>query len=274
MRADPLTRALPRLRVRRRLRLWAGLSLFAPVLVAALLPDVLAPYDAWASVAAPFQPPSLAHPFGTDDLGRDLFSAVISGARTSLSVGFAVAGLAAAIGVGVGVTAGAVGGWTDDVLMRCTEIIQIVPRFFVAILVVGLFGAAIGNLVLVLGLTSWPGLARIARAEALSISARDFVRAALALGGGTAWIVRRHILPNASDPIIAALSLIIGGAILTEAGLSYLGLSDPNVVSWGRLLSNAQAFLYRAWWLSIFPGAAIALTVVAIALMADGWRRP
>jgi peptide/nickel transport system permease protein len=182
--------------------------------------------------------------------------------------------MAAAVGLVIGVTAGSVGGWTDDVLMRATEIVQIVPRFFIAILVVGLFGATIDHLILVLGLTSWPGLARIARAEALSLRARDFVRAARALGGGTGWIIRRHILPNASQPIVAALSLIVCGAILTEAGLSYLGLSDPNVVSWGRLLDNAQAFLYRAWWLSIFPGAAIALTVVAIALIVDGWRRP
>ena len=274
MRAEALLVLRPRLPVPGSRRLGVGLLLFAPVLLAALLPGALAPYDPWASVAPPFEAPSLAHPFGTDDLGRDLLSAVIAGARTSLAVGFAVAGMAAAVGLVMGVTAGSVGGWTDDVLMRATEIVQIVPRFFIAILVVGLFGATIDHLILVLGLTSWPGLARIARAEALSLRARDFVRAARALGGGTGWIIRRHILPNASQPIVAALSLIVCGAILTEAGLSYLGLSDPNVVSWGRLLDNAQAFLYRAWWLSIFPGAAIALTVVAIALIVDGWRRP
>ena len=274
MRAEALFIPRPRFPVASERRLLVGLLLFAPVLLAALLPDALAPYDPWASVAPPFEAPSLAHPFGTDDLGRDLFSAVISGARTSLAVGFAVAAIAAVVGLVVGVTAGSVGGWTDDLLMRATEIVQIVPRFFIAILVVGLFGAAIDNLILVLGLTSWPGLARIGRAEALSLRARDFVRAALALGGGSHWIIRRHILPNARQPIVAALSLIVCGAILTEAGLSYLGLSDPNVVSWGRLLNNAQAFLYRAPWLSIFPGAAIALTVIAIALIVDGWRRP
>ncbi|HSA79876.1 MAG TPA: ABC transporter permease, partial [Geminicoccaceae bacterium] len=164
------------------------------------------------------------------------------------------------------------GGWTDDVLMRFAEIVQVVPRFFVAILVAALFGASLGNLILVLGLTAWSGLARIARAEALSLRERDFVQAALALGGSAPWVLRHHVLPHASRPIVAALSLILCSAILTEAGLSYLGLADPNVISWGRLINNAQAFLYRAWWLSVFPGLAIALTVVGIALIVDGWR--
>jgi peptide/nickel transport system permease protein len=156
--------------------------------------------------------------------------------------------------------------------MRFTEIVQVVPRFFIAILVAALFGASLANLILVLGLTAWPGLARIARAEALSLRSREFVQAAVALGGGTSWVIRRHVLPLASRPIVAALSLIVCSAILTEAGLSYLGLADPNVISWGRLINNAQAFLYRAWWLSLFPGLAIALTVVGIALLVDGWR--
>jgi peptide/nickel transport system permease protein len=253
-------------------RMFVGGALLLPFLVAALWPDILAPYDPWATVAPPFQPPSVSHLCGTDDLGRDLFSQIVAGARTSISAGFAVALLAAAIGTGIGVSAGFLGGWTDDLLMRGTEIVQVVPRFFVAILVAALFGASLHNLILVLGLTSWPGLARIARAESLSLRSREFVQAAVALGGTTPWVIRHHILPLASRPIVAALSLIICSAILTEAGLSYLGLADPNVISWGRLINNAQAFLYRAWWLSVFPGLAIALAVVGIALLVDGWR--
>jgi peptide/nickel transport system permease protein len=253
-------------------RLLIGSLLLLPFLATALAPDLLAPYDPWASVARPFQPPGLAHLCGTDDLGRDLFSQIVAGARTSVSAGIAVALLAAAIGIGVGVGAGFLGGWTDDLLMRLTEVVQVVPRFFVAILVAALFGASLHNLILVLGLTAWPGLARIARAEALSLRLREFVQAAVALGASSSWVIRRHILPQASRPIVAALSLIICSAILTEAGLSYLGLADPNVISWGRLINNAQAFLYRAWWLSLFPGLAIALTVVGIALVVDGWR--
>jgi peptide/nickel transport system permease protein len=249
-----------------------GSLLLLPFLAAALSPDLLARHDPWLSVAPPFQPPSLAYLCGTDDLGRDLFSQIVAGARTSLSAGVAVGLLAAAIGTGIGVGAGFLGGWTDDLLMRFTEIVQVVPRFFIAILVAALFGASLANLILVLGLTAWPGLARIARAEALSLRSREFVQAAVALGGGTSWVIRRHVLPLASRPIVAALSLIVCSAILTEAGLSYLGLADPNVISWGRLINNAQAFLYRAWWLSLFPGLAIALTVVGIALLVDGWR--
>lgn len=253
-------------------RMLVGGLLLAPVLAAALVPDLLTPYDPWTSVAPPFQPPGPAHPFGTDDLGRDLFAQIVGGARTSLTVGLAVAALAALIGTVVGMSAGFIGGWIDDLLMRASEIVQVVPRFFLAILVAAMFGAALENLILVLGLTAWPGLARIARAEALSLRSREFVQAALALGGSARWVLRRHVLPHAGRPIVAALSLIVCSAILTEAGLSYLGLSDPNILSWGRLINNAQAFLYRAWWLSVFPGLAIALTVLGIALLVDGWR--
>lgn len=250
-----------------------GLALLVPLVAGALLTDLIAPYDPMASVAPAFVPPGLDHPFGTDDLGRDMLSAIIAGARTSLTAGVAVAALSAAIGTAVGVTAGFVGGWLDDLMMRLTEVVQVIPRFFVAILVAGLFGGSLTNLILVLGLMSWPGLARIVRAEALSLRARAFVQAAVALGGGPLWVIRRHVLPNAVRPITATLSLIVASAILTEASLSYLGLSDPNVVSWGRLIENAQAFLYRAWWLSVFPGLAIVLTIVAITLVMDGLRR-
>jgi peptide/nickel transport system permease protein len=251
----------------------AGLGLLIPIATAAFFATEIAPFDPWLSVAKPFQAPSYAHPFGTDDLGRDLFSAVIAGARTSLAVGLAVAMLTASIGVVIGLVAGFAGGWVDDALMRLSEIVQILPRFFIAILVAAMIGASIGHLIWVLGLMSWPGLARIVRAETLSLRSRPFVQAAIALGGSQNWIVWRHVLPHASRSIVAVLSLVACAAILTEAGLAYLGLSDPNVISWGRLISNAQSFLYRAWWLSVFPGLGIVITIVAITLIVDGLRR-
>ena len=254
-------------------RIVIGAAIFLPLCIAALFASAIAPYDPWLSVARPFQTPSLAHPFGTDDLGRDLFSAVIAGARTSLAVGLAVALLTASIGIVIGLVAGFIGGWLDDALMRLAEIVQILPRFFIAILVAAMIGASIGHLIWVLGLMSWPGLARIVRAETLSLRSRPFVQAAIALGGNQRWIVWRHVLPHASRSIVAILSLVACAAILTEAGLAYLGLSDPNVISWGRLISNAQSFLYRAWWLSVFPGLAIVVMIVAITLVIDGLRR-
>ena len=259
-------------KLRRSRQLWVGLIFLMPFAVAAILPANYLPFDPFESVTSPFLPPSMKHPFGVDDLGRDLLSAVIAGARTSLFAGFAVAGIAMFIGVTVGLTAGFMGGVLDDILMRFTELVQAIPRFFVAILMVALFGGSFTTLIIVLGFTSWPGLARITRAEALSLRSREFVVAAIALGGSNFRIITRHILPHASRPVIATTTLIVTGAILTEAGLSYLGISDPNVVSWGRLIFNAQSFLHHAWWLSVFPGLAIVILVLGITFVADGIR--
>lgn len=250
-----------------------GLILLVPSVIAALAAPQLAPADPFASVAAPFQPPSAEHWFGTDDLGRDQLSAVIYGARTSLLVGASVAGMALILGTVVGLVSGFVGGGTDDLFMRLTEFFQILPRFFLAIAVIALFGNSLLNLILVLALTSWSGLARIARAEVLSLRERDFVLAARSIGTKPRGILRRHILPHAIQPLLAAAALIVSSAILTEAGLSFLGLGDPNVISWGYLLNNAQAFIRRAWWLPIFPGLAIVSTVLGLSLLLDELNR-
>ena len=252
--------------------LWIGLILLSPAGLAALLGAAIAPGDPFASVAPPFLAPSLAHPFGTDDLGRDLLSAVIHGAGTSLVVGGSVAALAMLLGLAVGVIAGFSGAWTDDACMRVTEFFQVVPRFFLAVLVLALFGNNLTNLVLVLALTSWGGLARITRAEILSLRERDFVRAARALGANPLRIALRHIVPNAAPSLLSLAALVASSAILTEAGMSYLGLGDPNRMSWGYLLNNSQAFLYRAWWLSAFPGLAIVVTVLGLGLVLDRLR--
>ena len=251
---------------------WFAIALLVPVGLAALIGPMIAPGDPFASVGAPFQAPSLSRPFGTDDLGRDLLSAVIHGARTSLMAGCSVAVGALFLGSAVGIIAGFSRSWIDDALMRVTEFFQVIPRFFLAVLVLALFGNNLGDLVAVLALTSWGGLARVARAEVLSLRERDFLRAARALGANPCQIVLRHVLPNVISSLLPLTALVASSAILTEAGMSYLGLGDPNVISWGYLLKNAQPFLYQAWWLSIFPGLAIVVTVLGLALVIDRLR--
>lgn len=248
---------------------WIGLVLLAPSLIAALAAGLIAPADPFASAGGPFQPPSATHWFGTDDLGRDLLSAVIYGARTSLLVGATVASLALLLGIVVGLISGFARGWVDDLLMRLTELFQILPRFFLAIAVIALFGNNLLNLIMVLALTSWSGLARIARAEVLSLRERDFIIAARSVGVRPRGILWRHILPNAINPLLAATALIVSSAILTEAGLSFLGLGDPNTISWGYLLNNAQPFIRLAWWLPVFPGLAIVVTVLGLSLVLE-----
>lgn len=248
---------------------WLGLALLLPGIIAALAAPQLAPYNPIANVGLPFQPPSSQNWLGTDDLGRDVLSAVIYGARTSLIVGISVAALTLLLGTAVGLISGFAGGWVDEALMRLTELFQILPRFFLAIAVIALFGSSLLNVVMVLALTSWSGLARIARAEVLSLRERDYILAARALGVKPGSIVWRHILPNAIQPLLAATSIVVGSAILTEASLSFLGLGDPNTISWGYLLNNAQPFIRRAWWLPVFPGLAISLTVLGLSLVLD-----
>ena len=254
-------------------RLWVGVLLLLPFVLVTFFPAFFAPFDPFENVSKPFTPPNWFHPFGTDDLGRDLMSAVIAGARTSLIAGCAVTILSVTIGSAIGIFAGYIGGRLDDVLMRFTEIVQALPRFFIAILMVAFFGGSLVNLIFILGLTSWPGLARIARAEALSLRSRDFVVAATAMGGSNIWILRHHILPNAYKPILISAIFVFTGAILTEAGLGYLGLSDPNLISWGQLIFNAQNFLHHAWWMSVFPGVSFVMVVFGVALIADGIDR-
>jgi peptide/nickel transport system permease protein len=250
--------------------LWIGGALCVVVAATALLAPQLAPGDPFAAAAAPFEPPSAAHPFGTDDLGRDLLRAVVHGARVSLVVGLGVAGMSLILGLVVGSVAGYAGGWVDDLLMRCTELVLVLPRFFLALVVVALFGADLRNLVLVLALSSWGIVARVARSGVLAVKEREYVLAARALGGGAARVLVRHVIPNVLAPVVAYAALQVGNAILVEASLSFLGFGDPNRMSWGYLLNNAQAFVRRAWWLSLYPGLAIVLAVLAVNLLADG----
>ena len=247
-----------------------GIVLTGGLLAVALLAGRIAPADPFASVGPPLSSPTLAHPMGTDDLGRDLLSGVAHGTRTSLLLALIVSVLTGFIGVMVGALAAWEGGRMDDALMRVTEFVQIIPRFFLAVIVIALFGPGLDRLVLLLALTSWPWIARVVRAEVLSLTQREFVEAARSLGAGRSRVLFREVLPNALPPVVVVVSLNAASVILIEAGLSFLGLGDPDVVSLGYLANNAQRFLRVAWWMAAFPGATIALAVLGLNLLGDG----
>ncbi|MGI8984657.1 MAG: ABC transporter permease [Acidimicrobiales bacterium] len=247
----------------------AGLALTLVVVVAGLLAGVISPGDPFRTAGDPLLAPSGAHYFGTDNLGRDVFGAVLHGARTSMVVVLGVSAIASVVGLAVGIVAGYRGGWIDDLLMRVTELFQSVPRFFLVLLIVALFGAGLDNLIYVLAFTSWPTLARVSRAEVLSVRDRDYVEAARSIGATDRRIIVRHVLPNVLPTAMVVIALTGSRIILLEASLSFLGLGDPTVMSWGYLVSNAQQFLRVAWWMSVFPGLAIAVSVLGINLMSD-----
>lgn len=246
-----------------------GVSLTSLALIAALVAGWVAPHDPFRPVGPSLSSPSALHPMGTDALGRDLLSGVLFGARTSMLVALGVGAMALLIGVTVGAVAGYLGGRADDVIMRLTEIVQVVPRFFFAILALALFGTSQVVLITVLGITSWVILARVVRAEVLSLKEREFVMSARSQGASGSRVLFREILPNALPVTIVYLALLLAHVILLEASLGFLGLGDPNAVSWGYLAGQAQQFLRVAWWLSVFPGLAIALTVLGLNLFGD-----
>lgn len=223
----------------------------------------------FASVAAPLQSPSAAHLMGTDDLGRDVLTMIVHGLRTSLVIAIGVVTIAGILALCVGALAGSRPGWIDDVLMRATELVQVVPRFFLAIVVVALFGAQVSTVVVLLGLTSWTWTARVIRAETMSLRQRAFVEAARSFGAGHAYILRRHVAVSVLPTALVMLSGVASGAVLIEAGLGFVGLADPDVVSLGSLASNAQRFLRSAWWLTVFPGTALLVVILGVNLVGD-----
>ncbi len=257
-------------RYRRRRAALLGLALLFGLASVGVLAGLVAPGDPFRSSGAPLQAPSLRHWLGTDDLGRDVFAGVVHGARLSLAVGLVAALTSGIVGTLVGSVAGYRGGITDDVLMRLTELVQVVPRFFLALLVAALFGPGVGAITLLLGLTFWPMTARLLRAQVLALRAQDFVLAAHALGVPDHRILVRHILPNAVPVAVVSTALQVGSAILVEAALSFLGLGDRSVPSWGNMLNGAQPLIRIAWWTAVFPGLAITLAVVAANLVGDG----
>jgi peptide/nickel transport system permease protein len=246
-----------------------GAVLTTLVFLTALVAGRLAPHDPFVPSGPSLSPPSAAHPMGTDALGRDLLSGVLFGARTSMFVAVGVGAIALVVGVTIGAVSGSAGGRTDDILMRLTEIVQVVPRFFLAILAIALFGTSQLVLISVFGFTSWVVLARVVRAEVLSLKEREFVQAARSQGASSLHILLREILPNALPVTIVYLALLLAHVILLEASLGFLGLGDPNTISWGYLAGQAQQFLRVAWWMSVFPGLAITLTVLGLNLLGD-----
>lgn len=262
-------RAARSLRGRLDARLVAAAAILALILVAAVLASVVSPGDPTRLGTSPFEAPGGAYRLGTDDMGRDVLGGILHGARISLAVGLAAAAASTLLGVVIGAAAGFFGGWTDDVLMRVTDLFMILPRFLLALVMVAYFGPSLLNVIVILGVLSFPMAARLVRGQFLTLRELEFVQAARALGAGAARLITRHLLPNAIGPLVISASFQAAAAILSEAGLSFLGLSDPATMSWGRMLQNAQPFLRRAWWMGVFPGLAILVTVVALNLIGD-----
>jgi peptide/nickel transport system permease protein len=218
-------------------------------------------------------PPSSAHWFGTDDLGRDVLTRVIYGARISLKVGFVAVGIAVIIGTVVGLLSGYYSGWVDNILMRFVDIMLCFPTFFLILAVIAFLGQSIWYIMIIIGLTGWMGVARLVRAEVLSIRERDYVMAVRALGARDSRIIFRHILPNAMSPVLVSATLGVAGAILTESALSFLGIGvPPPTPSWGNILTSGKDYIEFAWWLTLYPGLAITVTVLAYYLVGEGIR--
>lgn len=219
------------------------------------------------------EPPSWKYPLGTDDLGRDVLTRILYGARISLLVGFVAVGIATLIGIAVGALAGYYGKWVDAVIMRFVDIMLCFPTFFLILAVIAFLEPSIWNIMIIIGLTGWMGVARLVRAEFLSLRERDFVQAARALGARDSRIIFRHVLPNALSPVLVSATLGVAGAILTESALSFLGIGvQPPTPSWGNMLIVGKQTLGTAWWLSAFPGLAILITVLGYNLLGEGIR--
>ena len=248
-----------------------GLVILALVIAMAAFADVLFPGSPWDMATAPFAPPGEdGMLLGSDSLGRNVASGIAHGARVSLMVGAVSTVAALFIGVTLGAVAGYLGGWVDDAVMRFTEFFQTIPSFVFAILLVAIFTPTIGSVVFAIAVVSWPPVARVVRAEFLSLRSREFVQAAEVLGKSRIAIVVTDILPNAMSPIVVLSSLMVASAILLESALSFLRLGDPNLMTWGFLIGSGRSVIRLAWWMSVFPGLAIFLTVLALNLVGEG----
>ncbi len=252
----------------------AGLAIVLAFFALSIFTPYLAPYDPSAiDVNDILAPPSHAHIFGTDELGRDVFTRMLYGAGISLKVGFVAVGIAVLIGAFLGAISGYYGGLVDIVIMRFVDIMLCFPSFFLILAVIAFMEPSIFNIMAVIGLTSWMGITRLVRAEFLSLKERDFVLAEKAIGASHPRIIFVHILPNAMAPVLVSATLGIAAAVLTESALSFLGIGvQPPTPSWGNMLTQGQNVLGIAWWLSFFPGMAILITVLGYNLLGEGIR--
>lgn len=249
-----------------------GLAILVLVTLVAVFAPVLFPQSPWRMVQRPFLPPLTmeALPLGTDALGRNVLSGLAYGAQVSLLIGLISTVVSLLIGIPVGALAGYFGGFIDDALMRFTEFFQTVPNFALAIVIVAIFEPSVQSIIGAIAIVSWPPVARLVRGEVLSLRSREYVEAAILSGQKNSTIIWRQILPNALSPIIVLASLMVATAILLESSLSFLGLGDPNLMSWGYMIGAARTVIRQAWWLSFFPGVAILLTVLALNLIGEG----
>lgn len=248
-----------------------GLIIIIGIAVMGFIGPLFYPTDPFDMVWMPFSPPGAdGFLLGTDYLGRDILSQIINGARVSIAIGFSAALVSCFIGVGIGSFAGFYGGWVEETLMRITEFFQVLPTLLFAMVIVALFGSSVLSITLAIGAVSWASVARITRSEFLRIKELDFVLASRSSGSNNMALIFKVILPNAAAPIIVQSALLVGAAITFEAGLAFLGLSDPNVVSWGQVIGSNRVYILDATYTVTFPGIAIFITVLAISLVGDG----
>jgi peptide/nickel transport system permease protein len=248
-----------------------GLIILIGIAVMGFIGPLFYPTDPFDMVWMPFSPPGAdGFLLGTDYLGRDILSQIINGARVSIAIGFSAALVSCFIGVGIGSFAGFYGGWVEETLMRITEFFQVLPTLLFAMVIVALFGSSVLSITLAIGAVSWASVARITRSEFLRIKELDFVLASRSSGSNNMALIFRVILPNAAAPIIVQSALLVGAAITFEAGLAFLGLSDPNVISWGQVIGSNRIYILDATYTVTIPGIAIFITVLAISLVGDG----
>ncbi len=261
-------------RLRRNRLAMAGLVVIIVLMLVAVSAPYIAPYDPYKqSLDDQLKPPSREYPLGTDDLGRDIASRIIYGSRISLSVGFVAEAISLAIGVTLGAISGYFGGGVDNVIMRITDMMFAFPDLLFAIAIMFALGPGIYNVFIALGIVGWAGMARLVRGQVLAVRGREFVEAAKAVGESDLRIIAKHVLPNCLAPIIVSVTLGIPGAIMAEAGLSFLGLgAQPPTPSWGQMISIGKGYLRFAPWFSVYPGLAIMITVLAFNLFGDGLR--
>jgi peptide/nickel transport system permease protein len=247
-----------------------GLAGIGGIGLLAATAHLLYPDGPWKMVAAPMLPPlSPGFPLGTDILGRDVAAQVAYGAAVSLLVGIVSTMVTLLVGIALGAVAGYLGGHADDAIMRLTEFVQTIPSFVLAVVLVALFRPSVLMVIVAISVVSWPPVVRLVRGEFLSLRSREFVQAAIVIGQRRATIIFRQILPNALPPVIALATLMVASAVLLESALSFLGLGDPNVISWGYMISNGRTVMHDAWWVSIVPGILLFITVLAINLLGE-----